>query len=376
MKTKRIAAIIGISLGVSVIVLAVFLTYKASVNRPQEPSKPYPYYAEEVTFRNNQAQVTLSGTLTLPSATGSYPAVILISGSGAQNRDEETSGHKPFLIIADHLTKHGIAVLRYDDRGFGKSTGNFKTATTADFALDVASAVEFLKTRKEIDKDKIGLIGHSEGGMIAPMVASNSKDVSFIVLLAGPGIEIRKVLLMQQELIAKANGISESDIEKYILPVHEEAYRMISMSSDGRTLKTDLARFIGQSYDSSPADLMPSDMSREEVVSTQLDKWSSEWFRNFLKYDPALTLEKVTCPVLALNGEKDLQVTPKENLPAISEALKRGGNTNVTVKELPNLNHLFQNCETGSPAEYAKIEETFSPDALKEISVWILKQVR
>ena len=141
MKTKRIAAIIGISLGVSVIVLAVFLTYKASVNRPQEPSKPYPYYAEEVTFRNNQAQVTLSGTLTLPSATGSHPAVILISGSGAQNRDEETSGHKPFLIIADHLTKHGIAVLRYDDRGVGKSTGNFKTATTADFALDVASAV-------------------------------------------------------------------------------------------------------------------------------------------------------------------------------------------------------------------------------------------
>ena len=208
------------------------------------------------------------------------------------------------------------------------------------------------------------------------MVASNSKDVSFIVLLAGPGIEIRKVLLMQQELIAKANGVSESDIEKYILPVHEEAYRMISTSSDGRTLKTDLARFIGQSYDSSPADLMPSDMSREEVVSTQLDKWSSEWFRNFLKYDPALALEKVTCPVLALNGEMDLQVTPQENLPAISEALKRGGNTSVTVKELPNLNHLFQNSETGSPAEYAKIEETFSPDALKEISDWILKQVR
>ncbi|WP_439489661.1 alpha/beta hydrolase family protein [Algoriphagus sp.] len=376
MKTKRISVIIGISLGVPILVLIVFFTYKSSIDRPQEPSKPYPYYTEEITFKNNHSHVTLAGTLTLPSAAGNYPAVILISGSGAQNRDEEISGHKPFLIISDHLTKLGIAVLRYDDRGVGKSTGNFKTATTADFASDVASAIEFLKTRKEIDKDKIGLIGHSEGGLVAPMVASDSKDVSFIVLLAGPGIEIMKVLLMQQELIARANGLSEPEIKEYILPVHEEAYRMISMSTDGRTLKTDLARLIGQSYDNSPADLMPSEMSREEIVSTQSDKWSSEWFRNFLKYDPASILEKVTCPVLALNGEKDLVVTPKENLSGIINALKKGGNSRVTVKELPNLNHLFQNCETGSPAEYATIEETFSPDALKEISDWILKQVR
>lgn len=318
----------------------------------------------------------MSGTLTLPSATGNYPAAILISGSGAQNRDEETFGHKPFLIIADHLTKHGIAVLRYDDRGVGKSTGNFKAATTVDFASDVASAVEFLKTREEITRNNIGLIGHSEGGMIAPMVASNSKDVSFIVLLAGPGIEIRKVLLMQQKLIAKADGVSESDIEKYILPIHEEAYRLISESDDSRTLKADLITLIEQSYEDTPSELLPSDMSKEEVLSIQSDKWSSEWFRNFLNYDPAPILERVTCPVLALNGGKDLQVTPKENLSAISDALKRGGNASVTVKELPNLNHLFQNCETGSPAEYDAIEQTFSPVALKEITDWILKQVR
>lgn len=373
---KRIAVIFGIFLGVSVIVLVVFFSYKTSINRPQEPSKPYPYYTEEVTFENTQAQVTLAGTLTLPSAAGNYPAVILISGSGAQNRNEEISGHKPFLIIADHLTKHGIAVLRYDERGVGKSTGNFKTATTADFALDVASAVEFLKLREEIDREKIGLIGHSEGGLIAPMVASNSKDISFIVLLAGPGIEIRKVLLMQQELITKANGVSESDIEKYILPIHNEAYRIISESNDSRTLKADLVKLIEQSYEDTPSDLMSSDMSKEEVISTQSDKWSSEWFRNFLKYDPALILEKVTCPVLALNGEKDLVMTPKENLSGIGNALEKGGNTKVTVKELANLNHLFQNCKTGSPAEYAKIEETFSPLALNEISDWILKQVR
>ncbi|MDR7128029.1 alpha-beta hydrolase superfamily lysophospholipase [Algoriphagus sp. 4150] len=375
MKTKRIAVSIGISFGVLAIGLIVFFSYKTSINRPQEPSKPYPYYTEEVTFENIQAHVTLAGTLTLPSAAGNYPAVILISGSGAQNRDEEISGHKPFLIIADHLTKHGIAVLRYDDRGVAKSTGNFKAATTADFASDVASAVEFLKTRVEIDRDKIGLIGHSEGGLIAPMVASNSKDVSFIVLLAGPGIEIMKVLLMQQESISRADGISESDIKEFILPVHKKAYRMISMSTDGRILKTDLARLIEETYDSTPTNLISSNMTREQVVSTQSDKWSSEWFRNFLKYDPASILEKVTCPVLALNGEKDLVVTAKENLSGISNALTKGGNTNMTVKELPNLNHLFQNCETGSPAEYAKIEETFSPIALKEMADWILKQV-
>ncbi|MDO9554120.1 MULTISPECIES: alpha/beta hydrolase family protein [Rhodonellum] len=375
MKTKRIAVSMGISFGVLAIGLIVFFSFKTSINRPQEPSKPYPYYTEEVTFENIQAQVTLAGTLTLPSAAGNYPAVILISGSGAQNRDEEISGHKPFLIIADHLTKHGIAVLRYDDRGVAKSTGNFKEATTADFASDVASAVDFLKTRVEVDRDKIGLIGHSEGGLIAPMVASNSKDVSFIVLLAGPGIEINKVLLTQQELISRADGISESDIKEFILPVHKKAFKMISMSTDGRTLKTDLARLIEETYDITPTNLISLNMTREQVVSTQSDKWSSEWFRNFLKYDPATILEKVTCPILALNGEKDLVVTPKENLSGISNALKKGGNTNVTVRELPNLNHLFQNCETGSPAEYAKIEETFSPIALKEMADWILKQV-
>jgi pimeloyl-ACP methyl ester carboxylesterase len=375
MKSKKIAVIIGVLLGVLVIVSSVYLTYKASENRPQEPSKPYPYYTEEVTFENIPAQVTLAGTLTLPSEEGDYPAVILISGSGAHDRDEKISGHKPFLIIADHLTKQGIAVLRYDDRGVGKSTGNFDDATTADFASDVTAALEFLKTRKEINKAKIGLIGHSEGGVIAPMVASESNDVSFIVLLAGPGIEISRVFLLQQELIPRANGVSDFEIQEYILPVHEKAYQMIATATDTDQLKTDLAKFIAESYDSSPADLMPSDISKEELVKSQTERWSSDWFRNFLTYDPATLLEMVTCPVLALNGEKDLQVTPKENLSAISKALERGGNTNVTVKELSNLNHLFQNCETGSPAEYGKIKETFSPVALKEITDWILKQV-
>ena len=376
MITKRTVFITGILFGILSIAAVVFLTYKTTVRRPQEPPKPYPYYTEEITFQNSQASITLAGTLTLPSAEGNYPTVILISGSGAQNRDEETSGHKPFLIIADHLTKHGLAVLRYDDRGVGQSTGDFKAATIADFASDVASAIKYLKTRKEVNSDKIGLIGHSEGGMVAPMVASNAKGVSFMVLLAGPGIELMKVLIMQQELIAKADGVSESDIKKYILPPHQEAYQMIATSTNQDTLKIKLTNLVEQTYDNFPAHLVPSEGTKEQVVSIQVDKWSSEWFGDLLRYDPAPILEKITCPVLALNGEKDLQVTPKENLSGIDNALKKGGNIDVTVKELPNLNHLFQNCETGSPAEYGKIEETFSPIALKEISDWVLEQVQ
>ncbi|MCZ8215835.1 MAG: alpha/beta hydrolase, partial [Cyclobacteriaceae bacterium] len=168
---------------------------KEKIVRPQEPAKPYPYYSEDVTFENKSAGISLAGTLTLPKKEGIFPVVILISGSGPQNRDEELMGHKPFLVLSDHLTKNGIAVLRYDDRGTALSKGDFKTATSADFATDVEAAMAYLKTRKEINKKKIGLIGHSEGGLIAPMVASRSKDVSFIVLLAGPGIPGDSILL-------------------------------------------------------------------------------------------------------------------------------------------------------------------------------------
>ena len=351
--------------------------------RPQEPSKPYPYYTEDITFENSQAGITLAGTLTLPSTQINFPIAILITGSGPQNRDEEISGHKPFLIIADHLTKQGIAVLRFDDRGVGQSTGEFKTATTADFASDVASAIKYVKSRKEINDNKIGLIGHSEGGMVAPLVASKSEDVSFMVMLAGPGIDLVKLMLMQQELLAKAYGISEADINKHILPVYKKAYHMITTYSDSTALKAELKDLIDESYDKikeaydkSSADAMISDLTKEEAISMQVEEWSSEWYRYFLKYDPAPILEKVSCPVLALNGDKDLQVTPKENLSAIDSALRRGDNTHVTVKMLPNLNHLFQNGETGSPEEYDEIDETFSPVALREISDWILVQLQ
>jgi pimeloyl-ACP methyl ester carboxylesterase len=372
---KGTALVVFTTLIASSIALVIFFIDDPAPNRPQEPVKPYPYYSEEVTFQNTQENITLAGTLTLPSKEGNYPVVILISGSGAQNRDEEISGHKPFLIIADHLTTNGVAVLRYDDRGVGKSTGDFKAATTVDFATDVASAVAYLKTRKEINKAKIGLIGHSEGGIVAPLVASSSDDVSFIVLLAAPGIEVRKVLMIQQDLIPRSLGASESDVQKSIA-ISEKAFQMISISNDCQALKAELGKLIEENYDDVPAILRPPNMSKKQIIEMQSGMLSSPWYKNLLNYDPAPTLEKVMCPVLALNGEKDIQVTPKENLTGISDALKKGGNINVDIRELPNLNHLFQECATGSLTEYGTIEQTFSPDALKEMSDWILKQVK
>lgn len=375
MRIKRTAVVIAVTVIVTSVILLVVFTYHPDPKRPQEPSKPYPYYTEDVAFQNNQSEDTLAGTLTLPSAEGKYPAVILISGSGGQNRDEEIAGHKPFLVIADHLTRNGIAVLRYDDRGIGKSTGDFKAATTVDFAADAASAVRYLKTRIEIDTSNIGLIGHSEGGIVAPMVASSTEDVRFIVMLAAPGIQVMQVLMRQQELIPRMMGLPESDVQKN-LTINEKAFKMILSSNDQLTLKNDLAKLIADRYDDIPAALLPPNMTKAQVVSIQSEILSSHWYKNLLSYDPAPTLEKVACPVLALNGEKDIQVTPHENLTGISDALTRGGNTNFTVKELPDLNHLFQECETGSLTEYGTIEQTFSPVALNEISNWILKQVR
>ena len=348
---------------------------KEVVKRPQEPSKPYPYYTEDVTFNNAKAGISLAGTLTLPTKEGKFPVVILITGSGPQNRDEEILGHKPFLVIADYLTRNGIGVLRYDDRGVGESTGDFKSATSADFATDVESAIAYLKTRKDINKKKIGLVGHSEGGLIAPMVASRSKDVSYIVLLAGPGIQGDKILLLQQELIARANGESESDIKKSI-QANAKLFKMVLNSNDNQKLKADLTHRINEMINSDTSATIPNGMTQDEFVSKQVDQITSPWMQYFMKFNPTPTLEKVKCPVLAVNGSKDLQVPPKENLTAIKKAIKKGGNKNVTTKEFPNLNHLFQETETGSPSEYATIEQTFSPLVLEEITKWIKIQTK
>ena len=266
--------------------------------------------------------------------------------------------------------------MRYDDRGIGKSTGDFTTATSLDFATDVESAIAYLKTRTEINSKKIGLIGHSEGGMIAPMVASNVKDVNFIVLLAGTGIRGDKLLLLQQELIARALGATETEIEQS-KKNYSKIFEMVINSENTDTLKINLTCVLKEARknDTSNNDI-PGGMSEDEFIAYQVNQITSPWMQYFIKYDPAIILEKVKCSVLAVNGEKDLQVTPKENLSALSNALKKGGNKKVTLMEFPNLNHLFQECTTGSPIEYATIEQTFSPLVLEEITKWILSKTK
>jgi hypothetical protein len=348
---------------------------KEKIFRPQEPSKPYPYHEETIVFENPKASITLAGTLTLPQKEGIYPAVVLISGSGAQNRDEEVFGHKPFLVLADHLAKNGIAVLRFDDRGVASSGGVFNTATSADFAGDAEAAVQYLLARKEIHKKKIGLIGHSEGGMIAPMVAGTSNDVAFIVLLAGIGISGDQLLLLQQEVIGRASGVSEIDLAG-AKKINEDMFDIVINSSNSERLADDIAKYLRQAMADNAVIKKPAGMSDDQFIQMWVGQLTSPWMQYFIKYNPVATLGAVRCPVLALNGEKDLQVPPKENLEAIKRAVALGGNKNVTIKEFPGLNHLFQECSTGLPAEYSTIEQTFSPIAMNEISMWIKKQLK
>lgn len=341
-----------------------------AVERPQEPKKPYPYHSEEVTFENQSAQLRLAGTFTAPSTTGKFPAVVLITGSGPQNRDEELAGHKPFLVLSDHLTRQGIAVLRFDDRGTASSTGNFGEATSADFATDVNAAIDYLKTRKDVDLTKIGLIGHSEGGLIAPIVAVKSEDVHFIVLLAGPGVSGERILETQAKLIGKAGGQSDAELEK-AAQINQKVYQAIKEGKSIPEVKTRVASIIKDALQALPESERAAIGDGDAFVKQRVDMIATPWFKHFLGYDPAPTLAKVKCPVLAINGEKDLQVPAKENLHAIELSLTKAGNKNVTIKELPGLNHLFQESTTGAPFEYGTITQTFSPTALNVISEWI-----
>ena len=344
------------------------------LKRPQEPKAPFPYVGEQVVFHNEEAAINLAGTLTIPEGEGSFPAVVLISGSGPQDRNEEILGHKPFLVIADYLTRNGIAVLRYDDRGVGESKGFFSLANSADFATDAAAAVAYLKTRNEIDASKIGLVGHSEGGLLAPMVAADSKDVAFIVLLAGTGIRGDKLLLLQQELIARVSGVSEEEIERS-QTANAKMFEMVVHSSNTDQLRKDLTAYAIDLFKKEGVkEQIPQGMTTEDYVSRQVDQIVNPWMEYFIKYDPATALKRVTCPVLAVNGSNDLQVPPAENLSAIKAALEQGGNPDVTSNEFPGLNHLFQTSETGSPDEYGEIEETFSPVVLREVTDWILQK--
>ncbi len=341
--------------------------------RPQEPKPPFPYDNEEVTFENPEANLQLAGTLTTPSTAGPHPAVILISGSGPQNRDEALMGHKPFLVLSDYLTRRGIAVLRYDDRGVGESTGNFTTATSKDLATDVQAAINFLKTHSKIDAAKIGLAGHSEGGLIAPMLANDPNNVSFIVMLAGPGLTGHEILITQNKLIAEASGMSSDLIEK-ALYVNSSLYKVF-MENEEEDLKDTFDNewaAIKKEIGGETATALGLTAGRDQQIYQQL---SSPWFRYFLSYDPIPALKRVQVPVLSIIGEKDLQVSAEENTKAIREALESVNHPQFRAEILGGLNHLFQTAETGLMTEYSTIEETFAPLALEIIGDWIWQQI-
>jgi uncharacterized protein len=338
--------------------------------RPQEPHPPFPYRAEEVTFENKAAHAKFTGTLTIPRGAGRYPAALLLSGSGQQDRDEQVMGHKPFLVLADYLTRHGIAVLRVDDRGVGGSTGDVAHATTEDFAKDALAAIAYLKTRPEIDVHKIGLIGHSEGGETGPMVANQSSDVAFVVLLAGPGLPGDEIVIKQMEFLLKQSGASDSVVSR-TRAFQQRLYAAVKEEHEAAPLAKRV-KFLYGEYLASLTDAEKAQAGASEAsADASVKVLGSPWFRFFLSYDPRPALTRLKCPVLALIGEKDMQVPPKSNIPELEKALLAGGNKDVTVRELPKLNHLFQTCENGSVTEYAKIEETMSPSVLEMIGKWI-----
>ncbi|MBQ6253156.1 MAG: alpha/beta hydrolase [Bacteroidales bacterium] len=296
-------------------------------SRPQTPAGPFPYKTEEVSFNNGDA--TLAGTLVYPEGWNGrrkVPVAVMVSGSGLQNRDEELMGHKPFLVIADYLARNGIATLRYDDRGAGASTGDATNATTLDFMEDAAAGAGYLRSLGKFSK--VGVIGHSEGGEIAFMLGARKK-VDFIVSMAGPGVQGDSILLLQNE-----NAIRKAGLAMRIT---------------------------------------------KEFVRTQVKAQNNPWLNYFIDYDPVQDIRQVRCPVLVLNGEKDTQVEAEVNVKSISGNLpknrsgRRFADKRSVVKVYPSLNHLFQNCETGQSDEYARIEETISPEVLSDIAGWIGK---
>jgi alpha-beta hydrolase superfamily lysophospholipase len=356
--------------GVSFVVNLKKLKTELAVIRPQEPKPPFPYTSEDVTFTNNKFNIILAGTLTMPAGNGPFKAAILISGSGAQNRNEELMGHKPFLVIADYLSRNGVAVLRYDDRGTGQSQGNYAEATSADLATDAEAAYNFLKNNPKINSREIGLIGHSEGGLIAPIVASSNPGIAFIVSLAGPGVTGQQIIIRQSQEISRISGISEEKIRKST-ETNKKLYAVLRKEKDNKKAEVKILTLY--------KDILEKEKSSKEDTEKAVNQLKASfgapvytWFRYFIVTDPAIFWKKVTCPVLALNGEKDLQVSAKENLPEIEKALISSGNESVKTVKLPGLNHLFQHCKTGLPGEYSSIEETFSPEALKIIADWIL----
>lgn len=348
--------------------------------RPQTPKPPFSYKSEDVVYNNTDNSLRYGATITIPEGKGPFPAAVLITGSGAQDRDETLVGHKPFAVLADHLSRAGYIIIRVDDRGIGKSTGDFNQSTTEDFAKDVSSSVDYLLNRPEVDKKKIGLIGHSEGGMIAPMVATARKDIDFVVLLAGPGVRITELMTEQNAAILRSTGMSDESVKeaKKLFRLMVSAIQTTSDSATALQLSSEvMENWKNNKPDSILHELqLSAPEKRKEYVTGMVKQLQGPWFRYFLNFNPRPYLEQLRCKVLALNGNKDIQVISSQNLSGIEAALKQSNAKVVTIKELPGLNHLFQSCNKCTIDEYGLLEETFAPSALQEISNWMNKYVK
>lgn len=322
--------------------------------RPQDPRPPFNYREEEVTFVNERDGNTLTGVLTLPNGDGPFPAMVLVSGSGQQNRDEELMNHRPFWVIADYCARHGIAVLRYDDRGIGGSTGEVESATSMDFSYDAEAAFDYLRKQKNINAMQVGILGHSEGGIINFMVSARRPEVAFLVSLAGPAVNGTEVLKEQQAAILRASGMTE-EVVQFSSNTNAQLYGIIEASGSREEADRLLRQLVnGWGY-------------TEELTDQTVGQLTMPWMYYFMKYDPTEAIVKTNCPALLLNGSKDLQVLAAQNLPVYERIIAEHGKTNLTLRELPDLNHLFQHCDTGSPNEYYTIDETISPEVLEMI---------
>jgi alpha/beta superfamily hydrolase len=327
--------------------------------RPQDPVAPYPYNSVDVTFANSDAGITLAGTLTWPQGAGPFTAAVLIAGSGPNNRNEELMNHRPFLVLSDALTRAGIATLRYDKRGVGLSGGDYAAATSPDFAADARAAVVYLRGQTSFVASTIGLIGHSEGGLLGPMAADANPDVAFLVLLAGPGVPGDQTLISQAHAISVAEGTPPAQLAQADA-LNPRIYACFRATSDPKELETQLRAVLASSG------------ATAAQQASALAELTTPWMRFFVTYDPAPVLTRTRIPVLALNGSLDLQVLPDLNLPPIQQALQDAGNQQATVQKLEGLNHLFQHAATGSPMEYGTIDETMAPEVLAQIAGWIV----
>ncbi len=341
------------------------------LRRPQTPQPPFPYQVREVEFRNEKANLKFAGTLTVPREAERVPAVVLISGSGPQDRDETIAEHRPFAVLADHLTRAGVAVLRFDDRGVGGSEGDFSEATTLDFASDVQAAVDFLRGQSEIDAHRIALCGHSEGGLVAPLVAVDDPQLACIVLMAGSGVNGAAILASQTRLILEQADTPPELLQRQV--AMQKAIIEVAMQSPLPTIeeyKSELEKKLNAQLSELEG------TARDQFVEGVSAQFLSPWFQFFLKHEPAEVLTRVRCPVLVICGEKDLQVDPQLNLPAIEGALVKGGNADFKIQVLPSLNHLFQTSTTGAISEYGEIEETIAPIALDAITHWLVERLK